>query len=106
MEGMIMQPAMVTDDSVGKAHKELQKKKRLPDLSKIRFESFHEGIAAQIMYMGPFSEEGPTIQKIHEFIRQHGATLTGKHHEIYLKDPRRVAPEKLKSIIRRPMSNK
>jgi hypothetical protein len=104
--GMIMQPAMVTNDSVGKAREELQKKKRLAGLSKIRFKSFHEGTAAQIMYVGPFSEESPTIQKLHEFIRQHGAALTGKHHEIYLSDPRRVAPEKLKTIIRQPMSNK
>jgi hypothetical protein len=101
--GMIMQPPIVTEISVEKASEELKIKKRLPALSKIRFESFHEGTAAQIMYIGLFSEEGSTIQKIHQFIRQKGATLTGKHHEIYLNDSRRVAPEKLKTILRQPM---
>jgi len=100
---MIMQPEQVTEDNVAKALEELKKKKKLAALSKIRFESFHEGKSAQIMYIGPFSNEGPTIQKIHEFIRKHGSKLEGKHHEIYLSDPRRVAPEKMKTILRQPM---
>jgi hypothetical protein len=103
---MIIQPEQVTKDSVAKAIEELNKKKQLPALSKIRFESFHEGTAAQIMYFGPFSDEGPTIQKIHEFIRKNEGTLTGKHHEIYLSDPRRVTPEKLKTVLRQPMKRK
>ena len=100
---MIMQPEQVTEDSVAKAIEELKKKKRLPALAKIRFEGFHEGKSAQIMYIGPFSDEGPTIQNIHEFIRKKEGTLEGKHHEIYLGDPRRVAPEKMKTILRQPM---
>ena len=100
---MIMQPEQVTKESVIKAIEELKKKKEMPGLSKIRFESFQEGSAAQIMYFGPFSDEGPTIQNIHEFIKTKGGTLIGKHHEIYLSDPRRVAPEKLKTILRQPM---
>jgi len=103
---MTMQPEQVTKDLVAKAIEELKKKKKLPALSKIRFESFHEGKSAQIMYIGPFSDEGPTIQKIHEFIRKNEGTLTGKHHEIYLSDPRRIAPEKMKTILRQPMKNK
>ena len=106
---MIMQPKAVTADSVAKALKELKEKRnclarsRLPAISKIRFESFHEGSSAQIMYFGPFLDEGPTIQKIHEFIRKNECTLTGKHHEIYLSDPRRVTSEKLKTVLRQPM---
>jgi hypothetical protein len=103
---MIMQPEQVTEDSVAKAIEELKKKKKLPALSKIRFESFHEGKSAQIMYIGPFSDEGPAVQKIHEFIRQHEGTLVGKHHEIYLSDPRKISPEKMKTILRQPMKNK
>jgi hypothetical protein len=103
---IIMQPEEVTKDSVAKAIEELKKKKKLPALSKIGFESFHEGKSAQIMYIGPFSDEGPTIQKIHAFIRQHEGTLVGKHHEIYLSDPRRITPEKMKTILRQPMKNK
>lgn len=101
---MIMQPKQVTKDHLAIAIVELKKKKTLPALSKIRFESFHEGHSAQIMYFGPYANEGPTIQKIHEFIKQHNATLTGRHHEIYLSDPRRVAPEKLKTILRQPIN--
>ena len=100
---MIMQPEQVTEDKVAKALEELKKKKKLVALSKIRFESFYEGKSAQIMYIGPFSNEGPTIQKIHEFIRKHECTLGGRHHEIYVSDPRRVAPEKMKTILRQPM---
>ncbi len=100
---MIMQPEQVTKESVAKAIEELKKKKKLPALSKIRFENFQEGTVAQIMYFGPYSDEGPTIQKIHEFIEQHKGTLVGKHHEIYLSDPRRVPPEKLKTILRQPL---
>ena len=103
---MIMQPEHVTKESVAKAIEELKKKKVMPALSKIRFESFHEGSAAQIMYFGPFSNEGPTIQNIHEFIRKNNGMLTGKHHEIYLSDPRRVASEKLKTVLRQPMKLK
>ncbi|VAX38272.1 conserved hypothetical protein, partial [hydrothermal vent metagenome] len=59
---------------------------------------------AQIMHIGPFSEEGPTVEKIHAFIEESGSHRQGKHHEIYLSDIRRAAPEKLKTIIRQPMS--
>jgi hypothetical protein len=99
---MIMQPDQITKDSVAKALEEMKKRKKLPALSKIRFESFHEGKSAQILYIGPFSEEGPAIQKIHETIRKNGGTLEGKHHEIYLTDPRKAAPEKMKTILRQP----
>ena len=72
-------------------------------LSKIRFESFFEGQAAQTMHIGPFSEKGPTIERVHDFINEKGYTRFGKHHEIYLSDIRRAAPEKWKTIIRQPM---
>ena len=69
----------------------------------MRFEAFTEGKAAQIMHIGPFSEEGPTIEKVHSFIEKNGSRRTGKHHEIYLSDIRRAAPEKWKTIVRQPM---
>lgn len=100
---MIMQPEQVTEELVVKAIEEVKKKKKLRALTKIRFETFHEGKSAQIMYYGPFSDEGSTIQKVHEFIRQHEGAIVGKHHEIYLSDPRRVTPDKLKTILRQPM---
>ena len=100
---MIMQPKYVTANDFKLAIEQVKKKKNLPALPKVRFENFKEGPAAQIMYVGPFSAEGPTIAKIHAYIQNSGHTLSGKHHEIYLNNPATTAPEKLKTIIRQPM---
>lgn len=100
---MIMQPDFVSKDLVDTAIGEVQEKKGLKALSKIRFEFFKEGLSAQIMYIGPFSTEGPTVEKIHNFIKEKKYKLKGKHHEIYLSDFRRAKPEKMKTIIRQPM---
>ncbi len=101
---MIMQPEYVTKDFVDKALEEVKKKKDLAALPKMRFSNFNEGLSAQTMYIGPYADEGPTIEKIHNFIRETGHELRGKHHEIYLSDPRRSKPEKLKTIIRQPLT--
>jgi len=101
---MIMQPEIVTKKMVQEAIEQVKVKKNPVSLPLVRFESFSEGKSAQIMHIGPFSEEGPTIEKVHSFIEDNGSQLTGKHHEIYLSDIRRSAPEKLKTIIRQPMS--
>ncbi len=100
---LIMQPEFVTADLFSAAIEQVKASKNPPGLAKARFASFKEGLSAQIMYLGPYSDEGPTIQKIHQFIQENGYALSGKHHEIYLSDPRRTAPEKLKTIIRQPM---
>jgi len=81
----------------------VRKKKSPTALDKVRFECYHEGKAAQIMHLGPYSTEGFNVQKIHEAIKAAGYQLSGKHHEIYLGDPRRTAPEKLKTVLRQPM---
>jgi len=99
---MIMQPEMVTETLVQEVMETVKKKKDLPALEQLRFEPYQEGRAAQILHIGPFSEEGPTIQKVQEYIRELGYTQKGKHHEIYLSDIRRAAPEKWKTIIRQP----
>jgi hypothetical protein len=106
---MIMQLEHVTRDLFQTALEQVAKKKDLPALSKARFQSFQEGRSAQIMFIGPYSAEGPTIEKIHEFIKDHGETFDGliqKHHEIYLSDPRRTIPEKLRTVIRQPIKPK
>ena len=100
---MIMQPKYVTADDFKVAVEQVKKKKNPAALPKVNFESFKEGPAAQIMYIGPFSAEGPTIAKIHAHIQNSGHTLNGKHHEIYLNNPATTAPEKLKTILRQPM---
>ena len=100
---MILQPDFVTKDHVCAAIAAAQQKKDLPALEHIRFETYAEGLCAQIMYFGPYKDEGPTIQRLHAYIEEQGGKLSGKHHEIYLGDPRRTAPAKLKTIIRQPM---
>jgi hypothetical protein len=62
-----------------------------------------EGKAAQTMHVGPFSAEGPTLERIHDFIRCGGATASGKHHEVYLSNIRKAAPEKWRTILRQPL---
>jgi hypothetical protein len=100
---MIAQPEFITREMVETAIVEVTKKKNSATISKLRFETFAEGLCAQIMHIGPFSAEGPNIEKVHQFIADRGCTLNGKHHEIYLSDIRRAAPEKWKTIIRQPM---
>jgi hypothetical protein len=99
---LIMQPFFVSDEIVDKAISEVAQKKNQPALSKLRFETFSEGKCAQILHIGPFSAEGPTVEKLHRFIDANSGR-TGKHHEVYLSDIRKAAPEKWKTIIRQPM---
>ena len=99
---MIMQPKYVTRDLFNGAIEQV-KKKNPPALPKLRFESFREGPAVQILHLGPFSAEGPTVDRLHLYIRENGYELNGKHHEIYLTDARRTAPEKMKTVIRQPI---
>ena len=101
---MIMQPRHMTDGLYQDVLSQIQKKKPSNALSKVRLAAFKEGLSAQIMYLGPYSGEGPTILKLREFIMEKGHSLAGKHHEIYLGNPERSAPEKLKTIIRQPVA--
>lgn len=108
---MIRQPDLIMKNVVEKAIEEVEKKKKLPALSRIRFETLHEGLSAQIMHLGPYSEEEPTIEKLHNFVEEKGyefnSSMPGeKHHEIYLNDTRRTKSEKLKTIIRQPIKQK
>jgi hypothetical protein len=102
---MIMQPELVTREMVQEAIDQVRIKKNPVSLPLVRFESFEEGEVAQIMHVGPFSEEGPTVEKVHLFIEKNGRQRRGKHHEIYLSDIRRAAPENWKTIIRQPITN-
>jgi hypothetical protein len=101
---MIMQPLMVSSELVGQARATVQKKGAPVMLDQVRFEPFHEGEAVQILHIGPYNAEGPNIEKLHRHIHENGWRLSGKHHEIYLSDPRKVAPDKMKTVIRQPFS--
>ena len=104
---MIRQPAQVTPQLVEQIAQQVARTKHLPAARELRLERFSEGPAAQVLHLGPYSAEGPTIAALHAFIHQHGRSFDGrrhKHHEIYLSDPRRTAPERLKTIVRQPVS--
>jgi hypothetical protein len=99
---MIMQPEFVTKEIVNTAIYDVSKKKNPAAIARVRFEALSEGRCAQILHIGPFSEEGPTIEKVHQFVDSRGKRI-GKHHEIYLSDIRKADPAKWKTIIRQPM---
>ena len=102
---MIMQPDAVTGDIIENAVCEVAKKNDLTVLRELRLEAYTEGLAAQMMHIGPFSEEHQNIQRIHDCIQEKGGVFNGKvqkHHEIYLSDFRKVAPEKMKTVLRQP----
>jgi len=102
---MIMQPDFVDKTIFNKVIEQTRSKKSLPLIDKIRLESYDEGRSAQTMHVGPYAQEGETIQAVHTFIKKQGGKLdsTNKHHhEIYLSDPRRTDASKLKTIIRQP----
>lgn len=101
---MIMQPEFITPAMIEEAIQDVRRRKNPPALPLVRFEAFTEGKAAQIMHIGPFSDEGPTIEKVHAYIDKNGGRRTGKHHEIYLSDIRRAAPEKWKTVVRQPLA--
>ena len=99
---MIMQPEFVTSEMIDAAIAQVTQKKNPIAITKLRFEEFSEGRCAQTLHVGPFSEEGPTIARVHEFIAERGKR-SGKHHEIYLSDIRKAAPEKWRNVIRQPL---
>jgi hypothetical protein len=101
---MIMQPSYVDNEMVNAAFADVKRKKNPVALPNVRFEAFSDGTAAQTMHIGPFSEEGPTVEKVHRFIDECGRQRSGKHHEIYLSDIRKADQRKWKTIVRQPMT--
>ncbi len=104
---MIMTPEWITAEIFDAAVAEVRKKKNPTALDKVRLERYAEGLSVQIMHIGSYDDEAPTIAALHkEFLPENGLTENGKHHEIYLSDPRRVAPEKLKTVLRQPVKRR
>jgi hypothetical protein len=101
---MIMQPDWITQEMFIEACEQVRKGKNPTALDKLRLESYQEGLSVQILHIGPYAEEGPILAKMHtKFLPENSYTEAGKHHEIYLSDPRKTAPEKLKTILRQPI---
>jgi hypothetical protein len=102
---MIMQPEWITGEIVTTAIAHVDSAKKLPALPKLRLEEYHEGLSVQILHIGSYDDEGPVLHRMHhQFIPKNSFRLTGKHHEIYLSDARRVAPEKLRTVLRQPVA--
>ena len=99
---MICLPDAVAEVDAERIVAEVTDEKRLPSGDQVRIERFGDGTAAQVLHVGPYSEEPPTIEALHRFIVDAGHSLSGKHHEIYLSDARRTDPAKLRTIIRQP----
>jgi hypothetical protein len=101
---MIMVPAELPHSLVLSALEDYQGKKPSAPVSRVRFESLTEGLVVQILHIGPYDAEGPLLARMHdEFMPDHALTFNGRHHEIYLGDPRRTAPERLRTILRQPV---
>lgn len=101
---MILQPPHVTPLQVADAGARLLERGKLERPPRARLETLREGRAAHVLHLGPYAQEAPTIERLHAFIDELGLTRRGKHHEIYLSDPNRTAPERLKTVIRQPVS--
>jgi hypothetical protein len=101
---MIMQPDWIMAERFEQIRAKVEKAKGLPALEKMRFESYGDGLSVQVMHIGPYADEGSVLAKMHlDFIPNNGYAEIGKHHEIYLSDPRKTAPEKLKTVLRQPV---
>ena len=100
---MIRTPECVREADLDKAVKALLDKGKCEAIKEVRLETLKEGKCIQILHVGPYDQVSGAIAKMQELTAENGLSFTGKHHEIYLSDPRRVAPEKLKTIVRRPV---
>ncbi|MCA9987706.1 MAG: GyrI-like domain-containing protein [Anaerolineales bacterium] len=101
---MIMQPDWISTEMFAEGCAAAEKANQPPALSRLRLASYREGLSVQIMHIGSYDDEGPVLAKLHnEFLPGNGYVETGKHHEIYLGDPRKTKPENLKTILRQPV---
>jgi hypothetical protein len=101
---MIGQPEWVDKDVVEHARSTQRRKRPLAALDRLRLETFHEGRCVQTLHVGSYDDEAPVLRKLHqEYLPEHGLAPSGKHHEVYLSDPRRTPPARLRTILRQPI---
>lgn len=104
---MIAVPDWTEADHLATVRRKVEVNGGAPALDALRLEPLDEGLAVQTLHVGPYDDEGPVLQAMHEqVIPERGLRPTGRHHEIYLSDPRRVAPERLKTILRQPVARR
>ncbi len=100
---MMMVPDAIPVDFIEATRAEVTEKKNPPRLANVRLETFTEGPSVQIMYLGPYADETPTVERMLTYAAEQGYEFAGAHHEIYIGDPNRAAPEKLKTVLRYPV---
>lgn len=101
---MIAQPDWISSEMVEAAKEEAFKKKRIEAIAQVRFLTLVEGPSIQILHLGSYDDEAPTLRRLHhDYMPANGLTFNGDHHEIYLSDPRKTPPERLKTILRQPV---
>ena len=101
---MILHPEHITPEMFEEARAQVRKKQGDSlALAQLRLERFREGLCVQMLHVGPYADEPATVAKMDAFAAEHGYVMRGKHHEIYMGDPRRAAPEKLKTVLRHPV---
>lgn len=104
---MTMVPEWIAHEHVDAARDAVARKGGAPALDAVRFERYDEGLSVQTLHIGRYDDEGPVLDAMHhEFIPGRSLRMTGKHHEIYLSDARRTAPEKLRTILRQPVAER
>ena len=102
---MILQPEIITPQRFSEALAQMRKKKgQQAGFDRLRLEHFREGLSLQIMHIGPYDTEPATLEKVQAYAAEEGYVLSGIHHEIYLGNPLRAQPEKLKTILRHPVT--
>lgn len=97
-------PPWLGADDVARACEEVERGGTAPALPLLRLETFEEGLVVQTLHVGPYDDEGPVLAAMHRHAGDEGYVLSGRHHEIYLSDPRRAAPERLRTILRQPVA--
>lgn len=102
-QAMLAVPGFVNQAMLAKARKQALAKKPMPALRRVRLVRWREGLYAQVLHVGSYAGERPTIKRLHKFIEAQGYRPTGRHHEIYMSDPRRTSARNLKTILRQPM---
>jgi len=100
---MIRTPDFVSEEDLDEAIAACQVKKKVLEVAKVTLENLHEGRCVQVLHVGPYSEAGKTIARMNELVKEKGLSFHGLHHEIYLSDPRRVPPDRLRTIFRMPV---
>ncbi|KAD4059574.1 hypothetical protein GD627_00180 [Arthrobacter yangruifuii] len=101
---LIAQPEWITPEMVDSALSSVSVKKKVPGLDQVRLLTLSEGLSAQILHLGSYDSEAPVLRRLHDsWMPERRLTFNGDHHEVYLSDPRRVAPEKLRTVLRQPV---